>query len=69
MSTQHPQTPAETTDAPATSPVVDADLIPLPGAGGPLGGSPSGEVVDGLNQSVDLPGDKPPLSTDSPGRA
>jgi hypothetical protein len=41
-----------------------ADPMPLPGAAGPVGGSPTGELVDGVNQPVELPGDPPPLSTD-----
>ena len=40
------------------------DPIPLAGAAGPLGGSLTGEVVDGIDQPIDLPGDRPPLSTD-----
>ena len=40
------------------------DPIPLPGAAGPLGGSLTGELVDGIDQPIDLPGDRPPLSTD-----
>lgn len=43
-------------------PIVDP--IPLPGAAGPLGGSPTGELIDGIDQPIDLPGDRPPLSTD-----
>ena len=43
-------------------PIVDP--IPVPGAAGPLGGSPTGDLVDGINQPIDLPGDRPPLSTD-----
>ena len=45
-----------------TEPLVDP--IPLPGAAGPLGGSLTGELVDGIDQPVDLPGERPPLSTD-----
>jgi hypothetical protein len=45
-----------------TSPI--ADPIPLPGAAGPLGGSPTGELVDGIDQPIDLPGDRPLLATD-----
>jgi hypothetical protein len=41
-----------------------ADPIPLPGGAGPLGGSPTGELVDGIAQPIDLPGERPPLSTD-----
>jgi hypothetical protein len=54
---------------PATGapPAPDADIIdpiPIPGAAGPLGGSPTGELVDGIDQPIDLPGERPPLSTD-----
>jgi hypothetical protein len=48
----------------------DADVVPIPdpiqipGGAGPLGGSPTGDLVDGLNQPIDLPGERPPLSTD-----
>ncbi len=40
------------------------DPIPLPGAAGPVGGSITGELVDGIDQPIDLPGERPPLSTD-----
>jgi hypothetical protein len=40
------------------------DPMPLPGAAGPIGGSPTGELVDGVNQPVELPGERPPLATD-----
>ena len=43
---------------------IPMDPIPLPGAAGPLGGSLTGELVDGLDQPIDLPGERPPLSTD-----
>jgi hypothetical protein len=42
------------------------DPIPLPGAAGPLGGSPNGEPLDGVDQPINLPGERPPLSTDGP---
>jgi len=42
----------------------DTDPMPIPGAAGPMGGSPTGELVDGVDQPVRLPGDRPPLSTD-----
>jgi hypothetical protein len=29
-----------------------------------MGGSASGELVDGIDQPVKLPGDRPPLTTD-----
>jgi hypothetical protein len=45
-----------------TEPIIDP--IPIPGAAGPLGGSPTGELVDGIDQPIDLPGERPPLSTD-----
>jgi hypothetical protein len=45
-----------------TEPLVDP--IPLPGAAGPVGGSITGELVDGIDQPIDLPGERPPLSTD-----
>ncbi len=37
--------------------------IPVPGAAGPVSG-PTGEVLDGVNQPINLPGERPPLSTD-----
>ena len=55
---------------PANPPSSDADTesvldpIPLPGAAGPLGGSMTGEQVDGIDQPLDVPGQRPPLSTD-----
>jgi hypothetical protein len=42
----------------------EADPMPIPGAAGPMGGSPTGELVDGVDQPVKLPGDRPPLTTD-----
>ena len=63
-------------DRPTTGPVTDVqpspdadvepivDPIPLPGAAGPVGGSITGELVDGIDQPIDLPGERPPLSTD-----
>ena len=63
-------------DAPTTGPATgapaapDADIEPvvdpiaIPGASGPLGGSPTGELVDGIDQPIHLPGERPPLSTD-----
>ncbi len=67
-----PDRPDRPTSAPATgAPVApDADTeplvdpIPLPGAAGPLGGSITGDLVDGIDQPIDLPGERPPLSTD-----
>lgn len=41
------------------------DPMPIPGAAGPMGGSPTGELVDGVDQPVTLPGDRPPLTTDT----
>lgn len=41
-----------------------ADPMPIPGAAGPMGGSPTGELVDGVDQPVNLPGTRPPLTTD-----
>jgi hypothetical protein len=38
--------------------------MPIPGAAGPMGGSSTGELVDGLDQPIDLPGERKPLSTD-----
>jgi hypothetical protein len=43
-------------------PIVDP--IPLPGAAGPLGGAPNGELLDGVDQPINLPGERPPLTTD-----
>jgi hypothetical protein len=42
----------------------EAVRIPIPGAAGPMGGSPTGELVDAVDQPVQLPGQRPPLSTD-----
>jgi hypothetical protein len=39
--------------------------MPIPGAAGPMGGSPTGELVDGVDQPITLPGDRPPLTTDT----
>ena len=68
MADHHARPPTgPATGAPA-APDADAeplvDPIPLPGAAGPLGGSLTGEFVDGIAQPVDLPGERPPLSTD-----
>jgi hypothetical protein len=41
-----------------------ADPIPIPGAAGPMGGSSTGELLDGVDQPITLPGERPPLSTD-----
>ncbi len=59
---RNPTTPI-TPDAldPTTEPTPDP--LPIPGAGGPVGG-PTGEILDGANQPVSLPGERPPLSTD-----
>ena len=57
-----PHTPA-TPDVPDPTTELDPDPIPVPGAGGPAVG-PAGEVLDGVNQPVHLPGERPPLSTD-----
>lgn len=43
----------------------DGDPMPIPGAAGPMGGSPTGELVDAVDQPVKLPGDRPPLTTDA----
>jgi len=63
-------------DKPATGPSVGAPLapdadaspeaepIPIPGAAGPMGGSPTGELKDAVDQPIRLPGERPPLSTD-----
>ncbi|MFN8632856.1 MAG: hypothetical protein U0893_03305 [Chloroflexota bacterium] len=63
-------------DRPATGPATgtplapdaesspDAEPTPIPGAAGPMGGSPTGELLDGVDQPIRLPGDRPPLSTD-----
>jgi hypothetical protein len=40
------------------------DPMPIPGAAGPMGGSGTGDLVDGANQPVSLPGSRPPLTTD-----
>jgi hypothetical protein len=45
-----------------SEPIIDP--IPIPGAAGPLGGSPTGELVDALDEPITLPGERPPLSTD-----
>jgi hypothetical protein len=50
--------------APDADTVPPAEPLPIPGAAGPVGGSPTGDLVDGADQPVDLPGDRPPLSTD-----
>jgi hypothetical protein len=50
--------------APDADTIPVADTIQLPGAAGPAGGSPTGELVDGIDQPIDLPGSRPPLSTD-----
>lgn len=42
----------------------ETDPMPIPGAAGPMGGSLTGELVDGVDQPIQLPGDRPPLSTD-----
>jgi hypothetical protein len=42
----------------------EIDPIPIPGAAGPMGGSNTGELVDGVDQPIQLPGSRPPLSTD-----
>ena len=42
----------------------NVDPMPIPGAAGPMGGSPTGELVDGVDRPVLLPGDRPPLTTD-----
>ena len=60
-----PRTPTNpgTPDVPDPTTELDPDPIPVPGAGGPVGG-PTGEVLDGVNQPIHLPGERPPLSTD-----
>jgi len=42
----------------------DATPLPIPGAAGPMGGSPTGELMDGVDQPVAAPGEPPPLATD-----
>jgi hypothetical protein len=59
-----PTTNPDTQAVPAPDAEVAPDPMPLPGAAGPVGGSPTGELVDGVNQPVELPGDRPPLATD-----
>lgn len=61
--------PADPTVTPVPAPPdaetgPDAAPMPIPGAAGPMGGSPTDELVDGVNQPVVLPGNKPPQSTD-----
>ena len=60
-----PRTPTTPGTPDVTDPTteLDPDPIPIPGAAGPVGG-PTGEVLDGINQPIDLPGERPPLSTD-----
>ena len=60
-----PRNPSTPNTPDAVDPTVDPapDPLPIPGAGGPATG-PTGEVLDGANQPVSLPGDRPPLSTD-----
>jgi hypothetical protein len=61
----HPKTgPAGEVPVAPDADTVPVDPIPLPGAAGPLGGSPTSEILDGVNQPISLPGDRPPLSTD-----
>ncbi|HZO27423.1 MAG TPA: hypothetical protein VFH48_15690 [Chloroflexota bacterium] len=68
MTDRHDLSPVRTAAGAPIAPDADAepfvDPIPLPGAAGPLGGSPTGELVDGIDQPIDLPGERPPLSTD-----
>ena len=56
-----PSTPPPDVPDPTTE--LDPDPIPVPGAAGPVSG-PTGEVLDGVNQPINLPGERPPLSTD-----
>jgi hypothetical protein len=42
----------------------DATPLPIPGAAGPMGGSPTGELIDGADQPIASPGTPPPLATD-----
>lgn len=64
-----PRDPTEQ-PVPATPPVAPdaetppADPLPIPGGAGPMGGSQTGEFVDGIDQPVRHPGERPPLSTD-----
>ena len=60
-----PRTPSNpgTPDVPDPTTQLDPDPIPVPGAAGPVVG-PTGEVLDGANQPINLPGERPPLSTD-----
>ena len=50
--------------APDADTVPVAEPMPIPGAAGPMGGSPTGDLVDGVDQPIDMPGERPPLSTD-----
>ncbi|MGE3908519.1 MAG: hypothetical protein AB7K36_04165 [Chloroflexota bacterium] len=64
---RNPRTPDNIVEEPLspdaeTGPAIDP--LPIPGAAGPMGGSITGEEVDGVNQRVQRPGDRPPLTTD-----
>lgn len=61
-STSEPNTGNPLAPDAETSP--DATPLPIPGAAGPMGGSPTGDLVDGADQPVTLPGAPPPLTTD-----
>jgi hypothetical protein len=59
-----PTTNPDAQPVPAPDAEGGADPMPLPGAAGPVGGSPTGELVDGVNQPVELPGERLPRTTD-----
>ena len=42
----------------------DATPLPIPGGAGPLGGSPTGDLIDGVNQPMRPPVAPAPLATD-----
>jgi hypothetical protein len=61
----HPVPSTGIPNAPDADTVPEGDPMPIPGAAGPMGGSGTGELVDGVDQPVKLPGDRPPLTTDA----
>ena len=56
-----PEQPGGAAPESGPAPAVDADPIPLPGAGGPVGGPVAGEGLDALNQPLP-PTSEPPAS-------